>query len=113
MADYYMCSPGDIYRAAIPAGFKAEVTSYKPKTACYLRIGKAWTEEKKLHQLLDKLTRAPVQQKLVIRYLETSGFPGKRRPGAAPAAGRFQTAPPPLAEPAPLEKTARHCLAVR
>ena len=80
MADYYMCSPGDIYRAAIPVGFKAEGTSYKPKTADYVRLGKAWREEKKLHLLLDKLTKAPVQQKLVMQYLETSGFPERRRP---------------------------------
>ena len=75
-----MCSPGDIYRAAIPAGFKAEVASYKPKTTCYVRLSKEWREEKKLHLLLDKLARAPVQQKLVMRYLDISGFPEKRRP---------------------------------
>lgn len=80
MADYYMCSPGDIYRAAIPAGFKTEVASYKPKTTCYIRLSKEWREEKKLHLLLDKLARAPVQQKLVMRYLGISGFPEKRRP---------------------------------
>jgi primosomal protein N' (replication factor Y) len=79
MADYYMCSPGDIYRAAIPSGFKAEEASYKPKTVSYVRLSKEWREQNKLHQLLDKLAKAPVQQKLVMQYLEISGFPEKRR----------------------------------
>lgn len=79
MADYYMCSPGDIFRAAVPAGFKAEVSTYKPKTTCFVRLSKEWREEKKLHPLLDKLAKAPAQQKLVMQYLETSGFPEKRR----------------------------------
>lgn len=80
MADYYMCSPGDIYRAAIPVGFKAEDASYRPKTADYVRLSKEWREKKKLHFLLDKLEKAPVQLKLVMQYLETSGFPERRRP---------------------------------
>ena len=57
MADYYMCSPGDIYRAAVPAGFKAEVSTYKPKTTCFVRLSKEWREEKKLHPLLDRLAK--------------------------------------------------------
>ncbi|OFY50874.1 MAG: primosomal protein N', partial [Bacteroidetes bacterium RBG_13_46_8] len=72
--------PGDIYRAAVPSGFKGEGASYRPKTISYVRLGKAWKEENKLHQLLDKLAKAPLQQKLVMQYLETSGFPKKRRP---------------------------------
>jgi primosomal protein N' (replication factor Y) len=80
MADYYMCSPGDVYRAAMPAGYKAEFLSYKPKTLCYVRLTEAWKEEHNLHQILDRLAKAPVQQKVVMHYLDLSGFPEKHRP---------------------------------
>ena len=37
IADYYLAPIGDIYKAAMPAGLKAE-DGYKPKTETYIRL---------------------------------------------------------------------------
>ena len=75
ISDYYMCTMGEIFRAAMPSGFKIEKKAYKPKTACYIRLNKRWKDEKKLNGLLDTLARAPQQQKLVMLYLGSSAYP--------------------------------------
>ena len=80
IADYYMCTLGEVYRAALPAGFKPEREAYKPKTASYVRLCKLWNHEEKLHELLNNLSRAPQQHKMVMSYLEFSGFPEKHQP---------------------------------
>jgi primosomal protein N' (replication factor Y) len=81
MSDYYMCSMGEIFRAAMPSGFKAEKKAYKPKTASYVRLSKCWKDEKKLNSLLDTLARAPQQQKLVMLYLGFTAYTEKKKPG--------------------------------
>ncbi|MBN1415520.1 MAG: primosomal protein N' [Bacteroidales bacterium] len=80
IADYYMCTLGDIYRAAVPAGFKPEKEIYKPRKSFFIRLGRSWREEVKLHSLLDKLAKAPRQHKLLMQYLETSGFSVSSQP---------------------------------
>ncbi|MBN2273721.1 MAG: primosomal protein N' [Bacteroidales bacterium] len=80
ISDYYMCTPGDVYRAAMPAGFKSEKRAFKPKTECYVRLNLHLKDEKKLNELLDNLSRAPRQYKLIMQYLESAGFPEKLYP---------------------------------
>jgi len=79
MSEYYMCSMGEIFRAAIPSGFKVEKKAYKPKTASYVRLNKRWKDEKKLNTLLDTLVRAPQQQKLLMLYLGSFAYPEKKK----------------------------------
>lgn len=73
IADYYMSPIGDVYKAAMPAGLKAE-DGYKPRTETYIRLTKAYHTEQALHIALDMLSRASKQQEAFISYLQLSGW---------------------------------------
>lgn len=71
MADYYMCPLGDIYKAALPAGLKAE-DSYRPKTETYVGLTEKFHDEMALNIALDMVSRYEKQQKALAGYLELS-----------------------------------------
>jgi primosomal protein N' (replication factor Y) (superfamily II helicase) len=74
LAEYYMCSTGEIYRAAMPSGLKVDSKAYVPRTISYVGLTRLWQDEDALNRLLDSLNKAPSQQKLVMAYLEVSGY---------------------------------------
>ena len=80
MSEYYLCSLGEIFRAAMPAGFKVERKTYKPRMAYYVRLNKHWRDENKLIPLLDTLSKAPQQQKCLMLYLESSDYGETKKP---------------------------------
>ena len=71
MADYYMCPLGDIYKAALPAGLKAE-DAYRPKTETYVGLTEKFHDEMALNIALDMVSRYEKQQKALAGYLELS-----------------------------------------
>ena len=71
MADYYMCTLGDIYKAALPAGLKAE-DGYRPKTETYVGLTEKFRDEMALNIALDMVSRYEKQQKALTGYLELS-----------------------------------------
>lgn len=71
MADYYMCTLGDIYKAALPAGLKAE-DGYRPKTETYVGLTEKFHDEMALNTALDMVSRYEKQQKALAGYLELS-----------------------------------------
>ena len=73
VADYYLSPIGDVYKAALPAGLKAE-DGYRPKTETYIRLTPAYQNETALHVALDILARAPKQLEAFTAYLELSGW---------------------------------------
>ena len=73
IADYYMSPIGDVYKAALPAGLKAE-EGYKPKTETYVRLTAPFRSEQSLHIAIDMLARAPKQQACFLDYLALSGW---------------------------------------
>lgn len=73
IADYYLSPIGDVYKAALPAGLKAE-DGYRPKTETYIRLTRAYQNEAALHVALNILGRAPKQLEAFIAYLELSGW---------------------------------------
>ena len=68
IADYYMSPIGEVYKAALPAGLKAE-DGYRPKTDTYVRLTQPFRNERALHIALDMLQRAPKQLKLFSEFL--------------------------------------------
>ena len=75
VADYYMSPIGEVYKAALPSGLKAE-DGYKPKTETYIRLTPQFRNEQALHIAIDMLQRAPKQQAAFIDFLallETDG----------------------------------------
>ena len=142
IADYYLCTLGEVYKAALPSGMKLESESrvvlcpdfvmeeamppseqrilealmskseqsvaelqretglrsilppvrsllekgallmkeevrrtYKPKVEVCVRISNHYFDEAEIHGVLDSLRRAPMQERLLLRYIEESHLP--------------------------------------
>ena len=73
MSDYYMSPIGEVYKAALPSGLKAE-EGYKPRTETYIRLTRPFQSEQALHVALDMLARATKQLKAFTAYLQLSGW---------------------------------------
>ena len=71
ISDYYMSPIGEVYKAAMPAGLKAE-EGYKPRTETFIRLTPNYQNEPTLHVALNMLARAPKQQEAFIAYLSLS-----------------------------------------
>ena len=71
ISSYYMSPIGEVYKAALPAGLKAE-EGYKPRTETYIRLTTAYQNETSLHIALNLLGRSPKQQEAFINYLQLS-----------------------------------------
>ena len=73
ISDYYLSPVGDVYKAALPSGLKAE-DGYKPKTETYIRLTKPYQSVAALHIALNVLGRAKKQLDAFTAYLELSGW---------------------------------------
>ena len=73
ISDYYLSPIGEVYKAALPAGLKAE-DGYRPKTETYIRLTPKFRSEQALHIALDMLQRAPSQQKAFVDFLDLALF---------------------------------------
>ncbi|MBO7272550.1 MAG: primosomal protein N', partial [Bacteroidaceae bacterium] len=69
IAKYYMCSLGEIYKAAIPQGLKGE---FKPRTEQRVRLTARCNDEKGINLILQSLSRAPRQKRLLATYLQAT-----------------------------------------
>ena len=73
IADYYMSSIGEVYKAALPSGLKAE-DGYKPKTETYIRLTPSFRNERSIYIAMDMLQRASKQKSAFLDYLVLSGW---------------------------------------
>ena len=73
IADYYLSPIGEVYKAALPAGLKAE-DGYRPRTETYIDLSPKFRNEAALHVALNMLQRAVKQQAAFIDYLALSGW---------------------------------------
>jgi len=71
ISDYYLSPVGEVYKAALPSGLKAE-DGYKPKTETYIRLTRQFRSEQSLHVALSLLTRSVKQQEALTEYLAMS-----------------------------------------
>ena len=79
IARYYLCSLGEIYKAAIPQGLKGE---FKPRTEQRVRLTARCNDRKGITLLLQSLSRAPRQQRLLDTFIKvTDPFGAKREIG--------------------------------
>ena len=72
MSDYYMSPLGEIYKAALPSGLKAE-EGYRAKTETYIELTPAYRTEQAQHIALDMLRRATKQRKVLEDFLFLCG----------------------------------------
>ena len=73
ISDYYLSPIGDVYKAALPGGLKAE-DGYKPKTETYIRMTEQYQNVTALHVALNVLSRAKNQLNAFTEYLALSGW---------------------------------------
>ena len=73
ISDYYLSPIGDVYKAALPGGLKAE-DGYKPKTETYIRLTDQYQNVTALHVALNVLSRAKNQLNAFTEYLALSGW---------------------------------------
>lgn len=66
---YYMCSIGEIYKAAMPQGLKGE---FKPKTEQRIRLTEPCRNSTVLNLHMQSLSRAPRQKRLLDTYIRLS-----------------------------------------
>ena len=71
IADYYMSPIGEVYKAALPSGLKAE-DGFRPKTETYITWTPQFRNEQTLHVALNMLHRADKQLAALIDYLALS-----------------------------------------
>jgi len=71
ISTYYMCALGDVFKAALPAGLKAE-DGYRPKTVRCVTLPANLRTEHSLHIAMTALTHALKQQQTFCKYLELS-----------------------------------------
>ena len=69
LSKYYLCSVGEIYKAAVPQGLKGE---FKPRTELRVRLCSKWCDEKGVNLLLQSLSRAPRQKRLLATFLDAA-----------------------------------------
>ena len=73
ISDYYLSPIGEVYKAALPAGLKAE-DGYKPRTETYIRLTPQYRNVTALHVALNVLSRAKKQLEAFTEYLALSHY---------------------------------------
>lgn len=76
MSDYYMSSPGDVYKAAVPDRImKKDKLESVSATAFekYISLNTTLNKQRTLHDTLDKLSKAPKQKAILLKFLELAG----------------------------------------
>lgn len=71
ISSYYLSAMGDIYKAALPSGLKAE-DGYKPSTELYVALAPAFQSEPSLHIALNMMKRATKQLDAFTCFLHLS-----------------------------------------
>jgi primosomal protein N' (replication factor Y) (superfamily II helicase) len=71
ISEYYLCTEGEVMKAAIPSEINR--TNFKPKTEIFVRLSEKFTDAE-LNILLDKLARAPRQLELLSAYIRLTSY---------------------------------------
>ncbi|MBQ2588217.1 MAG: primosomal protein N', partial [Prevotella sp.] len=83
ISDYYMSPIGEVYKAALPSGLKAE-EGYRPKTETYIGLSEKYRNERALHIALDMLGRADKQRMALMDFLSLTGWGNIDKVGETP-----------------------------
>ena len=80
ISEYYMCSIGEVMKAALPSSLCLEgeisipvVEKYKPREETFIELSSRYSD-KELNEILDKLTKAPRQYEILAAYLRLTGY---------------------------------------
>ena len=80
ISEYYLCSIGEVMKAALPSDMCLEgVTEvpvqekYRPREETFVKLASDFTDNE-LNEILDKLANAPIQFKILTDYISLSGY---------------------------------------
>lgn len=71
ISEYYLCSEGEVLKAALPD--ENSFSSFKPKLETFINLSAKFSEDE-LNALLDKLRKAPRQHDVLSAYIRLSGY---------------------------------------
>jgi primosomal protein N' (replication factor Y) (superfamily II helicase) len=71
IAEYYLCSEGEVMKAALPSS--TSLLNYKPRQETFIQLCREYSD-KELNEILDKLAKAPRQQELLSSYIRLAGY---------------------------------------
>lgn len=72
IADYYMSPIGEVYKAALPSGLKAE-DGFRPRTELYIRLADNLRDGRTLAFIIESMQRATKQIEVLMAYLRLAG----------------------------------------
>ena len=71
ISEYYLCSEGEVLKAALPS--EISLNNYKPRLETFIKLSGKFTDNE-LNTILDKMTKAPRQQQVLSAYLRLTGY---------------------------------------
>ena len=71
ISEYYLCSEGEVMKAAIPS--ELSLNNFKPRLQTVVKLSGKYSDEE-LNDILDKLKKAPRQQEILLSYLRLTGY---------------------------------------
>jgi primosomal protein N'' len=71
ISEYYLCSEGEVMKAAIPSELSPD--NFKPRLQTIVKLSSKYSEDE-LNDILDKLKKAPRQQDILSNYLRLTGY---------------------------------------
>jgi primosomal protein N' (replication factor Y) (superfamily II helicase) len=71
ISEYYLCTEGEVMKAALPS--ETALYSYKPKSETFIELSEKFTD-KQLNAILDNLRKAPKQQEVLSSYLSITDY---------------------------------------
>ena len=85
MADYYMCTLGEVMRMALPSMMKPEgrndeefeADEFRPRTEAYIALTEEWCDVERLEAECERIARRAPRRSEVLRFLKD--FPATRR----------------------------------
>lgn len=73
IAQYYLSKLGEVYKSALPSGFKIGHTqTYKPKTESFVRLQEDYRSNEGLQQAFKLIGRAKKQEDLFLSFIDQS-----------------------------------------
>ena len=85
MADYYMCSIGEVMRMALPSMIKPQgrddeefsADEFRPRTEAYISLGDEWQDTERLEAECERISRRAPRRSQILRFLKD--FPATKR----------------------------------
>ena len=71
ISEYYLCSEGEVMKAALPS--ETGLNNYKPRLETFIELSRKYSDNE-LNEILDKLAKAPRQQEFLSDYIRLTGY---------------------------------------